>query len=216
MEDADQTNDRIRIVESEPLPEGMSIHTLPAKGVLAALNPESRAQLASYGRPHHFAAGTVVMREGEMLNCIYIVVTGQLAISARSGGHEIELNLAEAGECLGEISLLEPCPATATVKVLKDATLWSMDIEQLRTYLFVHPGGAGALLTGMASCLSKRLREANQLIARHHVPPVETLPRGRERAITADNTPVQLGFFDRLKKSLAVEKKVQISREIKM
>jgi hypothetical protein len=31
--------------------------------------------------------------------------------------------------------------------------------------------------------------------------PVEILPAGRERAITADNTPMQVGFFDRLKKS---------------
>jgi hypothetical protein len=69
---------------------------------------------------------------------------------------------------------------------------------------------------GMASCLSKRLRQANQLIAKHHMLPVETLPQGRERAITASNTPVQIGFFDRLKKRLGAEKKVHISTKIKM
>jgi hypothetical protein len=69
---------------------------------------------------------------------------------------------------------------------------------------------------GMASCLSKRLRQTNQLIARHHMVPVETLPKGRERAITADNTPVHIGFFDRLKKTLGTERKVRISTKIKM
>ena len=189
---------------------------LPATGVLEGLNDSSLAQLASFGRRHCYAKGTVVMREGEMQNRFYIVISGQLAISAHNGGHDIPLNLAEAGECLGEISLLEPGPATATVQVLQDAILWSMDIDQLRGYLFEHTGGAGALLMGMASCLSKRLREANQLIARHHVAPVETLPAGRQRAITAENTPVHLGLFERLKKTIAPEKKVRISTEIKM
>ena len=104
----------------------------------------------------------------------------------------------------------------ASVRVEEDATLWSMAIGDLRAYLSEHTGGAGALLMGMASCLSKRLRQANQLIAKHHVLPVETLPQGRERAITAGNTPVQIGFFDRLKKRLVAEKKIRISTKIKM
>ena len=54
------------------------------------------------------------------------------------------------------------------------------------------------------------------MIAKHHVLPVETLPQGRERAITAGNTPVQIGFFDRLKKKLVAEKKIRISTKIKM
>jgi hypothetical protein len=73
-----------------------------------------------------------------------------------------------------------------------------MDIGDLRSYLSEHAGGAGALLMGMATCLSKRLRQTNKLIAQHHIKPVETLPEGRERAITASSTLVQLGFFDRL------------------
>jgi CRP/FNR family transcriptional regulator, cyclic AMP receptor protein len=189
---------------------------LPPSGVLAGLGQESLAQLCGYGRRHCYTQGTVVMREGEMQDRFYIVISGQLSISARSAGHDIPLNIAEAGECLGEISLLEPGPATATVQVLKDAVLWSMDIAQLRAYLFEHTGGAGVLLMGMASCLSKRLREANQLIARHHVAPVETLPQGRERAITAENTRIHLGLFERFKKTMAPEKKIKISTEIKM
>jgi hypothetical protein len=69
---------------------------------------------------------------------------------------------------------------------------------------------------GMAQCLSRRIRQANHLIRRHHTVPIEPLPRGQSRAITADNTPVHLGFFDRLKKSMAGEKKVKISTEIKL
>jgi hypothetical protein len=60
------------------------------------------------------------------------------------------------------------------------------------------------------------MRHANALISRHHIRPVETLPAGRDRAITAENTPMPISFFDRLKKSLGGEKKVHIPTNIKM
>ena len=72
------------------------------------------------------------------------------------------------------------------------------------------------MLLGMATCLCQRMRHANALIISHHKKPVETLPVGRERAITAENTPMQIGFFDRLKQSLLGENKAAISPKIKM
>jgi CRP/FNR family cyclic AMP-dependent transcriptional regulator len=198
-----------------PKSDGL-VPALPPLGILAGLSDRSLANLAAYGRYHRFSAGTELICEGAMQDRFYVVVTGQLAISSRTGGKEVSLSVAKAGECLGEVSLLEPGPATASVRVVEDAMLWSMDIDDLRAYLLEHAGGAGALLMGMATCLSRRLRQANQLIGKHHVAPVETLPQGRERAITASNTPVQIGFFDRLKKSLMTDRKIRISTKIKM
>jgi CRP/FNR family cyclic AMP-dependent transcriptional regulator len=217
MEDSRQSNE-----ETRPLDESVTQKStgpdpaLPPLGILAGLSDGSLASLASYGRYHQFSAGTEIIREGEMQDRFYVVVTGQLEINARTGNTEMPLSTAKAGECLGEVSLLEPGPASASVRVVEDTTMWSMDIGDLRTYLTEHAGGAGALLMGMASCLSKRLRQTNHLIAQHHMVPVETLPKGRERAITADNTPVHIGFFDRLKKTLGAEKKIRISTKIKM
>jgi CRP-like cAMP-binding protein len=189
---------------------------LPALGILANLSDRSLTNMATYGRYEKVAPGTVLIKEGDPQDRFYVVVAGKLAISAMASGQEVPLNVAEVGECLGEVSLLEPGAASATVKVIEPSTLWSMNLGDLRSYLTEHAGGGGALLMGMASCLSQRLRMANQLIAKHRVVPVETLPAGRERAITAENTPVQVGFFDRLKKSMGGEKKVKISTEIKL
>jgi len=68
----------------------------------------------------------------------------------------------------------------------------------------------------MAQCLSQRIRQTNYMIGQHHTLSAQAYPRGLERAITAQNTPVNLGFFDRLKKSLASDKKVKISAKIKL
>ena len=214
MEDSPPSN------ETTPLPDASDSSeaepALPPLGILVGLGKRSLSNLAGFGRYDRIPAGTEIIREGELQNRFYVVVEGQLAVSARSGGKEVPLSMAKPGECIGEVSLLEPGPASASIRVAKDATLWSMDIAELRSYLLAHTGVAGILLMGMASCLSFRLRKANQLIALHHMIPVETLPQGRERAITAGNTPVQIGFFDRLKKTLGTEKKIRISTKIKM
>ena len=217
MEDARKPNDETRpLDEYATLKSSELAPTLPPLGILAGLSDRSLANLSSFGRFHRLPAGTELIREGDKQDRFYVVVSGLLAISARARNMEMPLSEAGPGECLGEVSLLEPGPASATVRVVDDAALWSMDIGDLRSYLSEHAGGAGALLMGMASCLSKRLRQANQLIAQNRVMPVETLPQGRERAITASNAPVQIGFFDRLKKSLGTEKKIRISTKIKM
>jgi CRP-like cAMP-binding protein len=189
---------------------------LPPVGILAGLSDESLQNLAAFGRAQTYPVDVLIIKEGEPQDRFYIVVSGKLAVSALAAGHEVPLSIAEEGECLGEVTLLEPDSASATVRVLEEAILWSMNLDDLRVYLSEHAGGGGALLMGMAQCLSQRLRQANQLIAQHHVTPVEMLPSRRDRAITADNTPVHLGFFDLLKRSFHGEKKVHISTEIKL
>jgi len=201
------------------LPEGWKElpPSLPPLGILAGLSDQSLANLASFGQYDQFEVGTQIITEGTLQDRFYVVVSGKLAITALASGNEVPLSIAEPGECLGEVSLLEPGPASANVKVTETAVLWSMNLDNLRSYLAEHAGGGGALLMGMASCLSQRLRMANQLIAQHRMSPVETLPMGRDRAITAENTPVQIGFFDRLKKSMGGgEKKIKISTQIKL
>lgn len=189
---------------------------LPPLGILSGLSDQSLANLAVYGQYQQFSAGVPIIREGEAQDRFYVVVSGKLAISALAAGQEIPLSITEAGECLGEVSLLEPGPASASVQVLEDAVLWSMNLEDLRRYLTEHPGGGGALLLGMAQCLSQRIRQSNYLIGQHHALSGQIYPRSHERAITAENTPVSLGFFDRIKRSISGDKKVRISSEIKL
>jgi len=219
MEDSCKSNDADSPADESVGPNSKTqAPVLPSLGILVGLGNRSLTNLAEFGRYDQFPAGTRLIREGEVQNRFFVVVDGQLAVSIHSCGRELPLGMAEAGECLGEVSLLDPGPASASIQVVEDATLWSMDVDELRDYLQAHMGDAGILLMGMASCLSNRLRKANRLISQHHVVPTQTLPHSRERAITAANTPLTLGFFERIKKSLVSEKdkKIRISMKIKM
>ena len=217
MEDQPESQEEASLSESSPGAEWREIPpALPAVGILAGLSDQSLVTLAPYGRYEHLPAGTMLITEGAPQDRFYVVVSGRLAISASVAGKNVPLSVAEPGECLGEVSVLEPGPASANVQAQEDAVLWSMNLEDMRVYLSEHVGGGGALLMGMAQCLCRRIRQANLLISRHHTVPVEPLPRGQARAITAENTSTNLGFFDRLKKSMLGEKKVKISTEIKL
>ena len=192
---------------------------LPHVGIFAALSAQSLTNLASYGKFEEVAAGTQLVREGGTQDRLFVVVSGKVALTARRGTKDVPVSEAHSGECLGEAALLEPSPSAATLRVMEDSVLWSLDITGLRIFISDHPGGAGAFLMGVASCLSARLREANHRICQHHVMPVETLPAGRERAITATNAPVPPGFFERIKQTMAIpraDRKVRISTKIKM
>ena len=160
--------------------------------------------MATYGRYQKAEVGEVLITEGERAGSLLCGGGRQARDHAPwPAGHEVPLSVAEVGECLGEVSLLDP--SATSVRSRSSKACHVVEHEPGRfcgSYLSEHAGGSSALLMGMASCLSHRLRQANKLIAKHRVVPVEILPAGRERAITAENTPVQVGFFDRLKKSM--------------
>jgi CRP/FNR family cyclic AMP-dependent transcriptional regulator len=217
MEDQPEYREEAPLSQDSPGADWHEIPpALPALGILAGLSDQSLVTLAPYGKYQQLPAGTMLITEGEPQDRFYVVVSGKLAISAFVAGKHVPLSVAEPGECIGEVSVIEPGPASANVQVKEDAVLWSMNLEDMRVYLSEHLGGGGALLMGMAQCLSRRIRQTNLLISQHHTVPIEPLPHGRPRAITADNTPVNLGFFDRLKRSMTGEKKVKISTEIKL
>ena len=190
---------------------------LPPVGILAMMSDQSLLTLAPYGEYSMVHEGQKLIEEGQMQDRLYVVVSGKLKIYCSNGDENLPLGTAEPGECLGEVSVLEPGLTTATVEAVEESVLWSMNLDHLRLYLSEHAGGGGALMMGMAQCLGRRLNAANQLIGKSHVPPIAPALMRQDRAITAESVPVQVGFFDRLKKSMGGgEKKVQISTQIKL
>src|SRR6202034_3409689 len=101
---------------------------LPHVGIFAALSAQSLTNLASYGKFEEVAAGTQLVREGGTQDRLFVVVSGKVALTARRGTKDVPVSEAHSGECLGEAALLEPSPAAATLCVMEDSVLWSLDI----------------------------------------------------------------------------------------
>src|SRR5262249_40103037 len=102
--------------ESEPPP---ALEHLRRIGFLAALDEPALAQPAAAARPVDLAAGTEVVREGDVGDRFYVVAEGEL----RAGtGTNIG-----PGDGFGEIALLRDVPRTTSVTTVTDAELYAIE-----------------------------------------------------------------------------------------
>jgi hypothetical protein len=97
-----------------------------------------------------FESGAVVMEQGEPGDEMFVVVDGLLEV--RRGGRRVAT--LSAGDHVGEMSLLDDLPRSATVRALDDVTLLVIDRPTFRSLLVTMPEIAVALL----AALSQRLR----------------------------------------------------------
>lgn len=90
-------------------------------------------QMKVAGLPEvQISAGTTILVEGQRSGKVYILKSGELAVSV--GGREL-CRVAEPTTIFGEMSVLLDSPATATVTVVKDASFYVIDdlVKHLRS-----------------------------------------------------------------------------------
>jgi CRP-like cAMP-binding protein len=161
---------------------------LRQEGILSHISPSDLETLKYYGVFGEYGPGEVVVQEGVEQSELYIVIAGDLEVVIKSGGEEVTLGKIGPGDCIGEISIFEPGPASATVRVLEQAVLWHLDVTSLQSYFERLPVAGGQLMLGIAQLLSKRLRQANQaIIANRMIPKHLSVRSGKVEPITADN-----------------------------
>jgi eukaryotic-like serine/threonine-protein kinase len=76
-----------------------------------------------------FAAGELVVRQGEPADAAYIIVKGCCEVTREDQGEARVLRVMEAGEVFGETAILAGSPRTATVRALTDLTLYAITGE---------------------------------------------------------------------------------------
>ncbi|HSC56490.1 MAG TPA: FAD-dependent oxidoreductase, partial [Nitrospira sp.] len=67
----------------------------------------------------HFAQGEMIIRQGDVADCFYLIESGQVEIIKEVPGNTPEcLRLCSAGDTFGEVGILKNAPRTATVRCL--------------------------------------------------------------------------------------------------
>lgn len=90
---------------------------------------------------------------------MYIITSGKVAISI-DPEPSVKRFVAElgAGECVGEMAILDSLPRSATAHIIEDATFLVLDKARLKALILRYP----ELALGMMRGLSSRLRSANR------------------------------------------------------
>lgn len=107
------------------------------------------------------AKGSILFKEGDDGEHLYIIIDGKLKLGTSSGdGRENLLSILGPGEMFGELSLFDPGPRTSTATAVTDAKLLSLSHEKVIPWLKQHPEVSLQLLTR----LSQRLRRTNEAV----------------------------------------------------
>lgn len=107
-----------------------------------------------------FPAGTVLFREGEPGGEMYVVQQGRVTISKRVGEVEKILSSLGAGEFLGEMSILNNRPRSATATCAEASRLLVIDPKTFEAMI----RGNAEIAIRMIKKLAARLSEANEQI----------------------------------------------------
>jgi len=141
---------------------------LPPLGLLQPLGDDDRRILSGYGEFLPVEKDKHLIEEGLDQNCLYVVVDGTLHATTMRAGHPVLLGKIVRGETIGEINLLDPHKASATVTAVEFSQVWRITTEALEDFINVYPLPAAHLLIGVGRTLARRLRDVNEKVARFY------------------------------------------------
>lgn len=142
--------------------ESLTRPSLPTFSWIGHLKEDDRDLLSSYGEFFPGHPGNVIIQEGVLQTEVFVVISGELEVRAtQDDGTEVLLARVGPGETLGEISIFDPGPASATVTASEFSQLWRIADSDLIQFMQDNPGAGNILLRTLATILAQRLRQMN-------------------------------------------------------
>jgi CRP/FNR family transcriptional regulator, cyclic AMP receptor protein len=133
--------------------------------ILGILTDSDVEWMCSIGKRVCFEKGESLIAEGRTLDCVYLLIDGSLEVFLEKQGDRTLLSKLYAGEFLGEISLLDNRPPTASVSALERSNVLSIRQDDLRVKLAGDLGFQSRFYRAVGTFLAQRLRSTNLLLA---------------------------------------------------
>ena len=108
-----------------------------------------------------FADGEVIIREGDVGDCMFVIQEGQAEVLIGSGAGEVQLTVLGPGAFVGERAVFERDVRSATVRALGEARVITVDKRNFMRRVHEDP----ALAFRLVETMSNRIRKLTQRIA---------------------------------------------------
>lgn len=128
--------------------------------LFSALNDHDLEWLIHQAKPIAINAGDILIQEGSAGDALYIILDGEFEVSKQSAQQDIKLDVREPGAVIGEMSLLDHAPRSATVRALSPGRLLMIDQATFDQLLANSPTAAMAIL----HTVTARLRQNEALL----------------------------------------------------
>lgn len=164
------------VLPSATPPSGRPIADFPALAALAAerldalatvlrFEPDEVRQIIAQMRLVSFAAGATLLREGQRSKPghLLLLLSGEVSVdtAGKSGGESVAISVIGGGTIIGEMSLLDGAPHSATCIAASGVTCAALSRPGLDELLNQHPRAAAKLLLVVVHVVSERLRAMN-------------------------------------------------------
>ncbi len=158
--------------------------------ILSGLSEGEIAEILSRFGTSDFGEGDILFAEGDEGKELYVVESGEIAVSiGLPGGGEKEIARVAPGDFFGEMSIFEDAPRSATCRARAAAKLLSLNRESFFRLIDDRPDIAVKMMSRMLNIATKRLRSTSRFVA----DTVRWGEEARRRAITDDLT----GLYNR-------------------
>ena len=126
------------------------------------LSPEEIQALARRVRFRSFRAGEIIFHRHDPGSTFYVIMRGVVKIFLSSEeGQEVVLIILKEGEFMGELSLIDGEPRSASAMALEDTETLTIDRESLHDFISEHPRAA----LNVFAVIVSRFRRADGIIA---------------------------------------------------
>ncbi len=168
--------------------------------ILGQLTDTDVEWLINTGARHKYETGQNLITQGRENAFLFILLEGYVSISVAGVG---EVDVAGSGEILGEMSLVDARPPSATVSAIDETYALQLPHELLRARTEEDHGFGMRFYRAMAILLSQRLRSSQSLEFNEETGLVDGQEQeGELDAYVLDSLHVAGARFDRLLKKL--------------
>jgi CRP/FNR family cyclic AMP-dependent transcriptional regulator len=144
----------------------MQLSLLAQVPFLAALGEEELRELAQACRKRTFKRGEVLFHEEDLGNALFIIQSGQVKIVCLApDGEDRILNVVGPGQYLGELSLVDGAPRSATAVALERVEVLALYREDFLALFKRHPATALAVMSGLVAMVRRLSDEVRDLTA---------------------------------------------------
>lgn len=141
---------------------GESIKTLlPKLEVFNFLEEQDYQVMEEYMFPHDYEEGSFVFKEGAHGGYMFFIVEGEVEVIKQFDTKKHTIAKLSVGRSVGEMSLIDGSPRSATVRATTRLKLIVLKREDFMKLNEEEPAIANKVLMGIATLLSLSLRDTN-------------------------------------------------------
>jgi CRP/FNR family transcriptional regulator, cyclic AMP receptor protein len=158
--------------------------------LFSELSRDDLEQISRVAVARNYPRGVRVFHEGDRSDACYIVRSGDLRVTREHpDGRAIALATLGPGDIFGELAMLDGEARSASVEALSECELLALPAGDVRRML----QSSSEITVKLVVALTRRLREANERIARQSFQTVPSRVAGVLSQLIAEETPLERG-----------------------